>query len=220
MYRNWSEMIPPSIEVCAINLPGREGRFREQPHTRMDMLIQDLADGLSDHLGTSYAFLGHSMGAMIAFELARELRRRTVPGPAYLFVSGRQAPHVPDPDPPKYNLPDTEFIEELRTLAGTPPEVLEHPELMELMLPLLRADFELVDTYVCREEPPLDCPISAFGGLGDPETRPEELAAWREQTSGTFRMRLLPGNHFFLNDHLLSVLRGLLHDLESFVAAP
>jgi medium-chain acyl-[acyl-carrier-protein] hydrolase len=115
-----------------------------------------------------------------------------------LFVSGRRAPQIPDPDPPIYQLPDSEFIEELRRLNGTPKAVLDNPELMELFLPLLRSDIRLDETYVYDHEAPLDCPISAFSGLEDDEVSREELSAWFDQTQSMFRMQIFPGDHFFL----------------------
>jgi len=127
------------------------------------------------------------------------LRREHGPGPVHLFVSGRRAPQVPDPDPPTYNLPEPEFLEELRRLNGTPKAVFEHPELMQLMIPILRADFELVQTYMYLPEPPLDCPISAFGGLQDEDVTREHLEAWRDQTTASFSLQMFPGDHFFLH---------------------
>ena len=116
-----------------------------------------------------------------------------------LFVSGSRAPQIPDPDPPIHQWPDAEFIEELRRLNGTPKAVLDNPELMELLLPLLRSDIGLYETYVYNHEAPLDCPISAFGGLEDEEVSREELAGWYDQTQSRFNIQMFPGDQFFLN---------------------
>jgi medium-chain acyl-[acyl-carrier-protein] hydrolase len=117
-----------------------------------------------------------------------------------LFVSGHRAPQIPDPDPPIHQLPDAEFIEELRSFNGTPKAVLDNPELMEVFMPLLRSDIGLDETYVYDHEAPLDCPVTAFGGLEDEEVSREELAAWHDQTRSRFNIQMFPGDHFFLND--------------------
>ena len=154
-----------------------------------------------------------SMGAVIAFELARNLRRLSNVEPRALFVSGRQAPQVPDPDPVTYDLPDEEFKAELRRLEGTPKEILEHAELMELLLPMLRADFKLIQTYKYVDGPVLDCPITAYSGLQDYDIRREDLSPWGEQTSSRFMMHILPGDHFFLRSSQNVLLRLLSRSL-------
>src|SRR5262249_49396328 len=146
-------------------------------------------------------------------ELARLLRRERGLEPVHLFVSGRNAPQVAEPDPPTYALPEPEFLAELQRLEGTPKEVLEHPELMQVMLPLIRADFEALQTYVYEAEPPLSCPISAFGGLLDPGFNREELSAWRELTTASFSLRVFPGNHFFINNDQRLVVHAVVQDL-------
>jgi len=215
LFRGWSDALPGSVEVCSVQLPGRSTRLREQPFTRFEPLIEVLSEVLAPHLDKPFALFGHSMGAMIAFEFARKLRRKGGPSPLHLFVSGRSAPTIPYRGLPTYNLPDAEFIEELRRLNGTPREVIENAELMELMLPLLRADFELVQTYVYRPEPLLFCPIAAIGGLQDEEVSRADIQEWREQTS-SFSLKLIAGDHFFVQTAravLLEFLSRKLHDL-------
>jgi medium-chain acyl-[acyl-carrier-protein] hydrolase len=146
-----------------------------------------------------FAFFGHSLGSLISFELTRRLRRQNAHCPLQLFVSGCYAPQIPNPNPPIHQLPDAEFIEELRRLNGTPQAALDNPELMEVFLPLLRSDIRLYETYVYEPEAPLDCPISAFGGLEDEEVSRQELAAWCDQTRSRFNMQMFPGDHFFWN---------------------
>ena len=155
------------------------------------------------------------MGALIAFELAHKLRDEYGIVPAHLFVSGRHAPQLPETDPITYNLEEAEFIEELRRLNGTPREILENPELMHLMLPLLRADFEVVETYVYWPGPALDCPITAFGGLQDQEVSRKEVEAWREQSIASFSLRMLPGGHFFLHTARQLLLQMLSQELSN-----
>jgi medium-chain acyl-[acyl-carrier-protein] hydrolase len=213
IYRNWVERLPPEVEVCPVQLPGRGGRLREKPFSRMAPLAEALAAELRAYLDKPFAFFGHSMGAIIGFEVARVLRREGAPRPRYLFASGRAAPQIPRPDPPTYELPEAEFIEELRRLNGTPAEVLEHPELMQVMLPLVRADFELIQTYDYTPGPPLDCPISAAGGLEDEGVSREQLEAWREQTAASFTLRMYPGDHFFIHSAQPQLLRMLAQEL-------
>jgi medium-chain acyl-[acyl-carrier-protein] hydrolase len=138
------------------------------------------------------------MGGLVSFELARLLRKNYGKSPVHLFVSGNGAPQVPDPDPPIYALPEPEFLEELRRLNGTPEAVLENAELMQLLLPAIRADFAVIETYAYTPESPLDCPITAFGGLQDREVSYDDLKAWQEQTNAAFSLHMLPGDHFFL----------------------
>lgn len=198
-FRDWPNNLPSSVEVCLIELPGRGIRFGEVAFTSMAPLVQAIADALLPYLDKPFAFFGHSMGGLVSFELARILRRNCRLNLTHLFVSGHRAPHLPDPDLPIYNLPDSEFLDELRKFEGTPPEVLENTELMQLLLPTLKADFTVVETYTYINEPPLNISITAFGGKQDRETNYDQLNAWRQQTNEAFSLHMLPGNHFFLN---------------------
>ncbi len=218
LYRTWAEDLPPDVEVCPVQLPGRESRFREPCYTRLMPLVHTLGEVLWPYLTLPYAFLGHSMGALISFELTRTLRRRGGPLPLHLFLSAHRAPQLPDRQPPIHHLPTPLFLEELRQLNGIPSEVLENAELMELMLPLLRADFAVAETYEYREDSPLPCPITAFGGLEDDEVNEEEVAGWREQTTSTFTMHMLPGDHFFLFKHRPALMPLIAQDLTQILA--
>jgi medium-chain acyl-[acyl-carrier-protein] hydrolase len=216
IFRSWSQRLPPSVEVCAVQLPGRGSRLREPPFTDLDALIRALAAALLPYLDQPFAFFGHSMGALIGFELAQRLRVRESPGPIQLFVSGHRAPQLERDELPSYDLPEPEFLEELRRINGTPGEVLEHPELIQLMLPLLRADFKVVQDYLYAPRQPLDSPIMAFGGLQDADVSREQMAAWREQTTAEFSLHMLPGDHFFVHTSealLLEVLSRRLDQL-------
>src|SRR5205814_4666171 len=158
IFRTWSENLPPEIEACPIQLPGRESRLLEAPFSQLFSLIEPVAQALLPYLDMPCAFFGHSMGALVSFELARYLRRQHGLSPVHLFVSGRRAPQLSDPDPPIHPLPEAEFLEELRSLKGTPEEVLQNTELLQLLLPLLRADFAVCETYAYAPETPLLCP--------------------------------------------------------------
>lgn len=213
IFRTWQERFPPTVEVCPVHLPGRGKRLRETPFTHYQPFVQSIAEGLSGYLDKPFALFGHSLGAMLSFELARQLRRMNLPQPGHLFVSGRRAPQVVNSDPPTHNLPEAQFVAALRKLNGTPAEALEHPELMQLMLPLLRADFEVCDTYSYVSEEPLAIPLTAYGGLFDTGISREQVEGWREHTTAAFSLRMLPGDHFFINTSQTTLLRLLLEDL-------
>jgi medium-chain acyl-[acyl-carrier-protein] hydrolase len=162
-------------------------------------LVEVLAKSLRPKLDRPFAFFGHSLGSLVAFELSRRLKRDYGLEPTRLFVSGCGAPQIPAPRKILHTLPPAEFRKELHRLNGTPAAVLDNDELMELLLPTLRADFSLCETYTYFAEPPLTCPITVLGGLSDDTVRHQDLDAWREQTTGPFRLHLLPGDHFFLH---------------------
>jgi medium-chain acyl-[acyl-carrier-protein] hydrolase len=208
-YRVWPFKLPETIEVQAVNLPGRGTRLREAPFTRLTPLVHEIAEAIVPELDKPFAFFGHSMGALIAFELTHQLRKQNHLSPVHLIVSGRSAPQIPDTDPQTHDLPEKEFMEELRRLNGTPAEALEHPELMQLMLPILRADFAICETYTYEDRSVLDCPIAALGGLDDANVPREELTAWRERTTGAFTMRMFPGDHFYLHTAQLPLLETI-----------
>jgi surfactin synthase thioesterase subunit len=188
-------------------------RLSEPPFTRLEPLIESLTAALEQCLDKPFALFGHSMGGLICFEFARALRRRFGLDPQGLFVSGRQAPPIQDRTTARYDLPEPEFTEELRRLNGTPPEILEHPELMRLLVPLLRAEFELCQTYVYEPGPPLDCPISVFGGVKDADVSYEELEGWRSHTTAAFSLRMLPGDHFFIQTSQAELLGMIAEDV-------
>ncbi len=214
IYREWPLEMPTAVEVCSIQLPGHGNRLRDPPFDRLMPLVRALATQIWAYLDKPFAFFGHSMGALISFELARLLRREHQRLPAHLFVSGHGAPQLKDVEARTFNLPQAEFIEELRRLNGTPREVLEHPELINLMIPILRAEFAISQTYEYVDEAPLDCHLSAFGGLNDFDVPSEHLKAWRTQTSGNFSLRMFDGDHFFLQTARHSLLRALSLELE------
>jgi medium-chain acyl-[acyl-carrier-protein] hydrolase len=208
VFRDWPAGLPAGIEVCPVHLPGREARFGEAAIGDLDALVGPLLDDLAPHLDGPFALFGHSMGGLIAFELADRLRRRGVM-PAWLIASGVRAPQQPPRPQPRHVLPDDQFLAAVRELNGTPPELLENPEVMSLMLPTLRSDFRLVETYRYRPRPPLECPLVVFGGRDDGEVAREDLEAWRQQAAGRFELHVLAGDHFFLNssrDELLWVI--------------
>jgi surfactin synthase thioesterase subunit/glycosyltransferase involved in cell wall biosynthesis len=203
----------PAWTVVPVRLPGRESRLAEAPFERMTPLIAALAGAIQPYLGKPFAFFGHSMGAAVAFELARELRRRGLALPEMLIASAARAPqfrrgHVPLPAPSR-----AEFLEELRRLQGISSTVLEHPAIMHAILPALEADAALYRNYIYAEDAPLPVPIRAYGGLEDANIRREHLEGWAEQTSASFGMRVFEGGHFYVTSAREALLRALEMDL-------
>jgi medium-chain acyl-[acyl-carrier-protein] hydrolase len=217
IYRSWAEQLLPEIDVWLIQLPGHENRLAERPIEHLMDLVNILLPELLPYLDTPYAFFGHSMGAGISFELARVLCRYTCPAPVHLFVSGRRAPQVERRSSLAHTLPEPEFVETLRKIGGTPEQVLQSEELLQLLLPVIRSDFMLAETYTYQPGPTLSCPISAYGGLRDNEVTGEDLEAWQKETSGLFKVRMFPGNHFFLHSAQTTLLPIIARDLLSSI---
>lgn len=219
IFREWPRDLWPEIEVWHVQLPGREARHREPLLTRMDALVEPLAEAMLPALDRPYAIFGHSMGALVGFELARLLRRTGAPHPIQLFSSARRAPHVSDPRPPLHALPDDDLVAQLtQRYNGMPRAVLESPELLRMFVPVIRADLMLTETYVYTPEEPLVCPISAFGGLDDGAVTRDDLAAWGDQTRTSFTLRMLPGGHFFLQTLRPRLLSAIVADLKETLA--
>lgn len=197
MYCPWVNALAPDIEVCPVQLPGRENRVNERPFAHFDELISALADALQSRFEKPFAFFGHSMGALIGFGLAHYLVQQGLPAPAHLFLSAYRAPHIPN-DEMLHQLPDAELVRTILGLNGTQRGVLENPELRQLLLPIFRADFGVCESYQHAARGPLDIPFTVFGGLQDARVKRTALEAWREQTRASFALHMLPGDHFFL----------------------
>ncbi len=198
IYRSWQAAVGPSIRIHPVRLPGRESRIHERPLESVAELVETITSEIVSALEGPFALFGYSFGALLAFETTRELRRRNI-APERLMVAALKAPQLALRRKPIHTLPDREFAEEVRRFCGTPDAVLENTELMNIVLPAIKADFTAYETYRYSQEPPLDIPITAMGGITDPSVSPGELAAWGDQTSAGFATRLFPGGHFFLN---------------------
>jgi medium-chain acyl-[acyl-carrier-protein] hydrolase len=216
-----SRSVPPAVEVLAVQLPGRMNRFKEVPYRRMEDLTPDLAQALLPHLsGRRFAFLGYSLGAYVAFELTRHLRRLGKPTPVHLVLCANGAPHARARASTALTaLSDERFIASVKDqYGGIPKEILAEPELLRLLLPVLRADMSMYEAYRYTAGEPLAIGISAYGGRLDPTLTRAELDAWREQTTGPFDARLFDEGHFFLTCR--DFLDALNERLEALVAAP
>jgi medium-chain acyl-[acyl-carrier-protein] hydrolase len=218
IFRTWSDALPEDVEVCPVQYPGRGTRPMEPPFTEIPPLVQALTQALMPLLDKPFAFFGHSLGALVAFELARQLRRQLGRQPVRLYVSASRAPRIPRRDPPIHALPDADFLLELGRLNGIPEILLEDVDLMQIALPVLRADFALYETYAYFPEAPLACVITGLGGSQDHRVRRGDLDAWRDETDGAFSLRIFPGDHFFLNTMRPLLLQTLSEDLERHAA--
>lgn len=212
-FYSWTRHVPAEIELVAIQYPGREDRLGEPAVNRLAPLLEMLLRDVPPHCDRPFAFWGHSMGALLAFELSRAMRSAGLPAPRHLFVSGRQAPQFPEPLPAIPNLPDAAFIVELQQRYGGVPEVIARDAALQaLFLPAIRADLELIHTYAYRPGPALEAGISVFGGSED-HVGPAQLEGWREQTSGPFRLYVYPGDHFFITVRAEEILWRVREDL-------
>lgn len=217
VFHGLARRVAPAIEVVPVLLPGRERRLQEAPLRSIDALLDALEPALAPELDEPHAFLGHSLGALVAFELARRRRASGRRGPAHLVVSACRAPQRVSVERPIHTLPDDAFLEAIDALGGMPPEVLRHAELVALLLPALRADFEVYETYRFEPGAELDAPITALGGEDDREVPRADLEAWRERTRGPFDVRWLPGGHFFLQEQEERVARAVSEALAAQV---
>jgi surfactin synthase thioesterase subunit len=213
MFRGWADELALNVEVCAIRLPGRERRYSEPALRRSEQVVESLTPILQQLLDMPFAMFGYSMGALLAYEVARSILAKAAVEPRALLVSAHRAPNLPMRRRNWYNLPRDALIAELKALNGTPAEVFEHEELLELMLPMLRGDLELVETYRSSGGTALSCPIVAMGGARDPDVLPEELAGWRTLTTGPFRSVVFDGDHFFINSARATVLQAIRREL-------
>ncbi len=198
VFAPWAQMLDASIELVAIQLPGRANRMFERPYQAMEPLVRDLTQVIRPWLGKPYALYGHSLGSRIAIELAQSLQVIAAPVPQCIIASGSRAPHIPRTPRNIAFLPEAEFIQELRQLNGTPEEILRNHELMQLHMPMLRADFRIADS--CSEPPTRSQPGTGwvFAGEQEPDQSEEELLKWGEYFEVPIQLKMFPGGHFFL----------------------
>ncbi len=217
-FRPWRDLLQPEVALCPVLLPGREARTREVPYRRVADLVGPICDALTPLLDRPYALFGHSMGSVVAYEVARRLEATAPRPPGRLLVSGRRAPHLPARRPALHQLADPEFIHAVGMLNGTPSEVLQQTDLLTLFLPSLRSDFELNETYAPLAGEVLTCPVSALTGDADPEVDLDEMVEWRAVTTGGFTLRVFHGDHFYLRGQPLELLGAIRADLRRMLA--
>lgn len=200
VFNEWQKHLPDWIDVAAVVMPGSKQRKDETMPVRMGMLVRELANGIKPELDLPYALVGSCTGCLIAFELSQFLRKRGFRTPDHLFVTNCRGPHLPDRDDPIHKYDDEQLRKELGRLGGTPPEILNHPHIMSILGPILRADFELAETYIYRDLPPLEHSITSFSGAKDEVVTQEECAAWEQHTTDKFKHVTLSGGHYLVED--------------------
>ena len=217
LFRTWSSLLPANIGVFPVLLPGQGSRLRENPPLEVSSLIADLCAAVEPYLDEPFALFGYSMGALLTFELARALRRQGLPQPVHLFVGARRAPQLSETMPILHGLPDELFVKSIQTrYGGMPAAILQDRELMAIFMPVLRANFTMIETYQYRDEICFDFPLTAFGGVFDSTTHESQLRAWGEQTRNAFRYHMYEGDHFFIQQHEQAVLEIVSRSLTSF----
>lgn len=215
VFASWADGLAAPVQVCPVEYPGRGSRMRESACRSLGDLTRMMLEGMAGCFDSPFAFFGHSMGALVAFELTHLLRARLGVQPAALLVSGCRGPQVSPREDPTYSLPDDPFVEALRVLNGTPAAVLESREALEFLMPILRADFEVVQTYRYEARPKLSIPLAAFGGTADSHVLECDLDAWRDMTTARFTRDMLSGSHFFLNESQPALLTHIAAVLAS-----
>jgi len=198
-FARWQAALGPTIEACAVQLPGRGARMEEQALTSMQRLVEQMGEVVAQAADLPFAFFGHSLGGLLAFELARHCEQRGLPVPFHIFVSGCHAPRHRRRLTRHHELPDDALIEVLKGFDGTPVEVLQNRELMELVLPTIRADFKLVADYEYRPSEPLRMPITVLAGRNDSFDSEEQVSGWHAETTGPCHIHWFVGGHFFIH---------------------
>jgi len=213
IYTPWSQQLDPSVELIAVQPPGRGNRIFEVPYTSMEDFVADLAKFIRPLLNVPYALFGHSLGSRVAIELARKLSRDGAPEPMFFFASGSRAPHIMHDRPTTHLLPDDEFIQELRNLNGTPEAILNNKELMDLHLPMLRADFQIAETFQAKLDQKLSSYPWIFAGEDDEYQTEEDLLSWCEYFHKKAHLQMFTGGHFFIETGQSAVIQKVNHIL-------
>ena len=218
IYADWHEYLPQSVEVVAVQYPGRGSRFVDPLIGSCNDMVKALLPEIAPHLNKPFVFFGHSNGGLVSFELAREAQRRGLSGQLHHFLSAKRAINLPPTKAPMHSLPEKEFIEELEHLGGTPPEILEQRELMELFLPILRADFAISETFTYRDDVKLKCEATLYYGEQDVDVPEEDVMAWTNLIDAPITSHKFDGGHFFINSEKDKLLDLVNHKLVQIMA--
>lgn len=220
-YVPWSRLVPSDVELIALQPPGRGSRMAEAPHSQMEPLVTQLMSVFAKVTDRPYVLFGHSLGSRVGFEVVLECQRQGLPLPAHFIASGSRAPYLPKRELPIHDLPDAQFVEALRELDGTPEEVLNNNELMEWLLPLLRADFRIADQHRASQAR-LTCPLTVLAGTEDVTVPPQDIEAWRDLAAGECDIHWVTGGHFFVErnrEWVLEKVNAILAQVRSARAA-
>ncbi len=219
-YRPLRRFMPPELDFCPVELPGRAGRLDDPPFTSMSALMERLSRALQPLMGVPFGFFGHSVGACVAYEAARQLRSVDGRTAVHLFVSGRGRPNCACADPrPARPRSDHDLLAILDRFGGTPAAIMQRPELIAALLPALRADLALVEGYAIDPGDRIACPITAFGGADD-VSHSASLQSWRDLTRGEFRTRIFPGGHFYVSPAAEALAEEIIRDLHASAGMP
>ncbi|RPI01129.1 MAG: thioesterase [Calditrichaeota bacterium] len=213
VFRAWAGLLPLDVDILSVELPGHGVRLNEPLIDDLSSLVHEIAHKLTTYLDIPYIFFGHSMGALLSFELTHVLWRHMIKLPLHLYMSAHRAPHVDSGKSPLYDLPESDFVQKIQELNGTPTEVLANPELRNIFLPILRNDMKICETYIFKPRLPLPCDMTVYGGLADQDISPDMLLAWKQHTTGQFTSRFLDGDHFFAFQNHEHFSRTLAQDL-------
>ena len=217
IYRGWHAGLPSSTELLAVELPGRGVHFSAQPISSLTRLTARLADVIAPLTDTPFVFFGHSNGALMSYALAIELRRRGLPLPQRIVLSAKRPPHL-DSAEPLHDLPTPQFIDRLRSLNGTPPEILADVGLLDLFMPALRADFALSETYRHTPCAPLACRAVLFGSESDDDVSLDELREWDRYFLDEPSLHVVEGGHFYVHDSRDTLVRLLRRHVQECIA--
>jgi medium-chain acyl-[acyl-carrier-protein] hydrolase len=210
LFRNWGAVVDERVEIVAVQLPGRGARLAEAPAVDFALLVSLVTDAIVHAAGSvRFGFFGHSMGALLMFEVTRRLQAQGARLPECVFASGRSAPHLPLDRRRDLAMSDADFVDELRRLEGTPPEILDNPELLAMLMPMIRGDFALLDSWRFEPSPPLDVPLFALAGRSDAHVSVESVEAWSPWTRRNFELMTYSGGHFFLHEHERRMVRDV-----------
>jgi len=208
IYHQWKKYLHHRIQLCPVELAGRGKRFSENCYDSLADAVCDIYQSIKPELNTaSYSFFGHSMGSILVYELVRKINALPHPRPVHLFLSGRYPPHIIKREKNYHQLPDDEFKSEIIKMGGTPPEVFEHHELLAIFLPLLRADYKIIETYqYTPEDLDFNCGITLFNGKADQEVSGDEMLEWRRYSQAECRLYEFEGGHFFIHEHMEDIV--------------
>lgn len=214
IYRTWSQFFPSEIEVIPVQLPGRENRISEKPYSSLTELTDHLFESFKPLYDKPIALFGHSMGSLISYELSKRMQQSGII-PVHLFVSAHGAPDKSRHDTNDHLLSNDELINKLRKLSFTPEPVLQNKDLMQLLLPMIRADFALIETYQFKDGPLLECPLTIFGGTNDKEVSLSELDDWKYHTNDDFSKEIISGDHFFIHENASYIASAMMKKFDS-----
>ncbi|TDF36341.1 thioesterase [Alteromonadaceae bacterium M269] len=221
-YANWHKYLSDDIEVVFVQPPGRGVRLLDDLFDNMDDLMAELSHKILPKLNRPFAFFGHSLGSRVGFELTKRLQQLRAPTPLHFFASGSRAPHVESRVEGWYLLPDSEFKAKLRELNGTPEDVLNNSELMDIIMPMLRADFKIADEYRANRGK-INCPITVLRGTDDVDVSIDDTEAWSELTNNFSGVHDVDGDHFFIDkspEEVVGIVDEVLVKIAHSMAEP